>query len=83
MKALQSLDYKTNISQTKMIDHVVRDIQILILAPEVQCTNKRLRTTQDLWYKVHLYLCLYKTSLFPHTQKIRHYIFKEERYKAV
>lgn len=75
MKALQSLDYKTNISQTEMIDHLARDVQILVLCSLSTMYNKGLGTTQDLKYKVHLYLCLYKSEtslfppLFPHTPK--------------
>lgn len=87
-KALQSLDYKTNISQTEMIDHVSEghpDSHSLLLKYNVQ--TKGLRTTHNLRYKVHPYLCLYKTSLFPllfpHTQKIRDYIFKEEKHKTI
>lgn len=93
MKALQSPNYKTNVSKTEMIYHLEKDIldsHSLLFKYSVQLKDWEPHNL-DLRCKVHLYFIYAYTSqtypfllfCFPITKNIRDYVFMEERREAV
>lgn len=91
MKAFQSVNYKTNISKTETIYHLVRDTwdsPSLFLKYNVQRIENRI--TKELRYEVPLYLCLYKSetscfssSVSPYPKKQRLYIYGRKAWSSL